>query len=149
MARTPRRASAHQFRSNTVVIGSHPPHDRERFPTSSTLLHHITLAAFAGPDTSSRAPNSTVSLNCVIKHRATDGHTRGTAGAAPRPTPATGTSSRSTRRRDVQDALGAPRGVKPLGKQAGRRKASGSGGECAKRSAARKAYAAIHKAAWW
>src|SRR5213083_286231 len=121
--------------------------------TSFGVVMRIVIELSCWPDTKSRVfqqpASTTVSLNCVIKHRATDGHTRGTAGAAPRPTPATGTSSRSTRRRDVQDALGAPRGVKPLGKRAGRRKASGSGGECAKRSAARKAYAAIHKAAWW
>jgi hypothetical protein len=42
---------------------------------------------------------------------------------------------------------GAPRGVKPLGRRAGQRKASGSGGKCAIRSAARKAYAAMQSVA--
>ena len=46
----------------------------------------------------------------------------------------------------VQAAPGAPRGVKPVGRRAGRRKARGTGGESLARSAARYAYAAIHNA---
>ena len=51
----------------------------------------------------------------------------------------------SMRRHDAQDATEAPRGRKPSGIRAGLRKARGSGGESRALSAARKAYAAIHK----
>src|SRR5437773_2177794 len=48
----------------------------------------------------------------------------------------------------VQAVRGVPRGLKPLGRRAGRRKDRGAGGERLARSAARKAYAAIHNAPW-
>src|SRR2546422_2735251 len=86
---------------------------------------------------------TTVSLN---EHAAGD-RTPGKAGGAPRPTRGVDTSSRWRPARAVQDARGAPRGVKRLGTRAGWRKASGSGGKCASRSAARKAYAAMHSVA--
>src|SRR5512134_3235158 len=87
--------------------------------------------------------NTTVSL----KYGSVDDHTRGTADRGPTPTRGVGTSSRWSPARGVQDAPAAPRGVKPLGRGTGRRKASGSGGKCASRSAARKAYAAMQSAA--
>ena len=59
---------------------------------------------------------------------------------------AAGTSWRSRWRHGVQAAPGAPRGLKPLGRRAGRRKDRGAGGERVARAAARNAYAAIHKA---
>src|SRR5215510_9994642 len=62
--------------------------------------------------------------------------------------PGVHTRWRSTRERGVQAAPGAPRGLKFLGIRAGRRKARGAGGESLARSAARKAYAAIHNAPW-
>ena len=83
--------------------------------------------------------NTTVSIIIVGLHA----HTRDTVDLAPMSTRGGDTSSRWTRGRAVQDALGAPRGVKPLGRRAGRRKASGSGGKCASRSAAKNAYAAM------
>ena len=48
----------------------------------------------------------------------------------------------------VQAAPGLPRGLKLLGSGAARRKARGAGGKSLARSAARKAYAAIHNAPW-
>src|SRR6266700_1797445 len=89
--------------------------------------------------------NTTVSLN---EHGAGD-RTPGKAGGAPGPTRGVDTSSRWRPARAVQDARGAPRGVKRLGTRGGGRKASGSGGKCASRSAARKAYAAMHSVAGW
>src|SRR2546422_2073439 len=63
--------------------------------------------------------STTVSLNGF----AGDDHTRDTAAPAPRSRRGVGTSSRWNPARAVQDARGAPRGVKPLGRRAGRRKA--------------------------
>src|SRR6266508_2994833 len=60
--------------------------------------------------------------------------------------PGARTSWRSRWGHVVQVARGAPRGVKPVGRRAGRRKARGAGGESLARSAARYAYAAIHNA---
>src|SRR6266508_4183933 len=60
--------------------------------------------------------------------------------------PGARTSWRSRWGHGVQVARGAPRGVKPVGRRAGRRKARGAGGESLARSAARYAYAAIHNA---
>src|SRR6266566_4274082 len=88
-------------------------------------------------------PSTTVSLNGF----AGDDHTRDTAAPAPRSRRGVGTSSRWNPARAVQDARGAPRGVKPLGRRAGRRKASDAGGKCASRSAARNAYAAMQSEA--
>src|SRR5918996_6569112 len=88
---------------------------------------------------SPRTTNTTVSIIMVGPHA----HTRDTGGRAPTSRQGVDTSSRWIRGRAVQDALGAPRGVKPLGRRAGRRKASGSGGKCASRSAAKNAYAAM------
>src|SRR5215470_18095069 len=93
---------------------------------------------------SPRAASTTVSL-IIVGHRAR--RRRGTGGPAPRSTRGAGTSWRWSPGRVVQDAPGAPRGVKPLGRRAGRRKASGTGGKCASRSAAKNAYAAIQSAA--
>src|SRR6266702_934488 len=84
-------------------------------------------------------PSTTVSLIIVHLHD----HTPDTDDLGPRSTRAVDTSSRWSPARAVQDAPGAPRGVKPLGRRAGRRKASGSGGKCASRSAAKNAYAAM------
>ena len=83
--------------------------------------------------------STTVSLIIVHLHD----HTPDTDDLGPRSTRAVDTSSRWSPARAVQDAPGAPRGVKPLGRRAGRRKASGSGGKCASRSAAKNAYAAM------
>src|SRR5262245_47852979 len=83
--------------------------------------------------------NTTVSRIRAALHD----HMPDTAGLAPSSRRGGGTSWRWTGGRAVQDARGAPRGVKPLGRRAGRRKASGSGGKGASRSAAKKAYAAI------
>src|SRR5438093_492090 len=87
--------------------------------------------------------STTVSLKRLIA----DAHRRDRAVLAPTSTPGAGTLSRWSPAHAVQDARGAPRGVKPLGRRAGRRKASDSGGKCASRSAARKAYAAMQSAA--
>jgi hypothetical protein len=57
-----------------------------------------------------------------------------------------GTVWRSRTAHGVQAAPGAPRGLKPLGSRGGGKKDRGSGGESLARSAARKAYAAMHKA---
>jgi hypothetical protein len=65
----------------------------------------------------SAASHTTVSLNVF----AGDDHTRGTAAPAPRSRRGVGTSSRWNPACVVQDALGAPRGVKPVGRRAGRR----------------------------
>src|SRR5437899_12739480 len=90
--------------------------------------------------------STTVSLIIVHLHD----HTPDTDDLGPRSTRAVDTSSRWSPARAVQDAPGAPRGVKPLGRRAGRRKASGSGGKCASRSAAKNAYAAVQSdAGWW
>src|SRR5437899_4973873 len=86
-----------------------------------------------------RSASTTVSLIIVHLHD----HTPDTDDLGPRSTRAVDTSSRWSPARAVQDAPGAPRGVKPLGRRAGRRKASGSGGKCASRSAAKNAYAAM------
>src|SRR6266436_217434 len=87
--------------------------------------------------------STTVSLN----EQAADDRTPGKAGGAPGPRRGVDTSSRWRPARAVQDARGAPRGVKRLGTRAGWRKASGSGGKCASRSAARNAYAAMQSVA--
>src|SRR5437899_11924311 len=105
---------------------------QDALPSRSLLC----AKAFAGSST-------TVSLNWF----AGDDHTRDTAAPAPRSRRGVGTSSRWNPARAVQDARGAPRGVKPLGRRAGRRKASDSGGKCASRSEARNAYAAMQREA--
>src|SRR5437879_4999816 len=87
---------------------------------------------------SSSGVSTTVSLN---EHAAGD-RTPGKAGGAPGPTRGGDTSWRWSAARAAQDARGAPRGVKRLGTRGVGRKASGSGGKCASRSAARNAYAA-------
>jgi hypothetical protein len=88
-----------------------------------------------------------LSTTVSLKRLMADAHRRDRAVLAPTSTPEAGTLSRWSPAHAVQDALGAPRGVKPLGRRAGRRKASDSGGKCASRSAARKAYAAMQSAA--
>ena len=93
-----------------------------------------------------RTQDTSTTVSQVIGSTAARVRTSDRAGHGARPERAGGTSWRSRWRHDVQAAPGAPRGVKPLGRRAGRRKDRGSGGERAARAAARNAYAAIHKA---
>src|SRR5207249_5565063 len=85
-----------------------------------------------------RTPSTTVSRS--ISASAAHGHTSGRAGRGAGGGRAAERRWRSTWRHGVQAAPGAPRGLKPLGRRAGRRKARGAGGENLARSAARKAY---------
>ncbi len=89
-------------------------------------------------------PSTTV-LESISRSPATV-HTSDTAVVAAAHEPGARTPWRWTSAHGVQVAAGAPRGVKPLGRRAGRRKARGAGGESLARSAARKAYAAMHNA---
>src|SRR2546428_8297529 len=81
-----------------------------------------------------------ISLNPVGAHRRDRAAVEGARGPGGR-TPWQWTSAHG-----VQAAPGAPRGVKPLGRRGAWRKAGGAGGESLARSAARKAYAAMHNA---
>src|SRR2546426_12218120 len=92
-----------------------------------------------GQDTS-----TTVSRN--ISASAAGGHTIGRTGREAGFGRAAERRSRSTWRHVVQAAPGAPLGLKPLGRRAGRRKARGAGGENLARSAPGKAKAAGHNA---
>src|SRR2546425_2115436 len=87
--------------------------------------------------------STTVSLNEV----GADDHTSRRASLAPAPLRGGGRSWRWIPARAAQDALGAPRGMKRLDTRGAWRKAIGSGGKCASRSAARNAYAAIQSEA--
>src|SRR6185295_2935445 len=95
-----------------------------------------------------QAPSTTVLENCVTAGSPVDGHRHGRAGAGAGRGPAARTVWRSRLAHGVQAGPGAPRGRKSLGSAGAWRKARGSGGEGLARSAARKAYAAIHNAPW-
>jgi Universal stress protein family len=109
-------------------------------PTSVTLVHVVQQVPGLPPGEMrafydrlvkrsrrglTRAASTTVSRISVGLHDRKPGR----VDLAPTPRRGVDTSSRWSRGRAVQDALGAPRGVKPLGRGAGRRKASGSGGK--------------------
>ncbi len=96
------------------------------------------------PPTFARALSTTV-LETISPSLA-NVRTSGTGGVATAREPGARTPWRSRWGHGVQVAPAAPRGVKPLGRRAGRRKARGAGGESLARSAARYAYAAIHNA---
>src|SRR5712692_10727767 len=82
---------------------------------------------------------STTVLQSIIRSPA-NVHTTGTAVVEAAREPGAHMPWRWTWAHGVQAAPGVPRGVKPLGRGAARRKARGSGGENLARSAARKAY---------
>src|SRR5712691_3580403 len=90
-----------------------------------------------------------VSSTTVLQHiigSPADDHRNDRAAVEAAHEPGARTRWRWTWAHGVQAAPGVPRGLKPLGRGAARRKARGSGGENLARSAARKAYAAIHNA---
>jgi len=98
-------------------------------------LHHRYIAG---------RPSTTVSKKIGLSPA--DAHTTDTAVVEAVRAPGAHRPWRSRWGHGVQAAPGAPRGVKPLGRRGARRKARGSGGESLARSAARKAYAAMHNA---
>jgi len=112
-------------------------------PWNSSRSIEFSLAPPRSRASESSGPSTTVSLN---EHAAGD-RTPGKAGGAPGPTRGGDTSWRWSAARAAQDARGAPRGVKRLGTRGVGRKARGSGGKCASRSAARNAYAAMQSEA--
>src|SRR5712691_9853337 len=90
-------------------------------------------------------PASTTVLQSIIRSPADD-HSNDRAAVEAARGPGARRSWRSRWGHGVQAAPGVPRGVKPLGRRAALRKDRGAGGESLARSAARKAYAAIHNA---
>src|SRR6266849_5238624 len=93
-----------------------------------------------------RPPSTTVSQS--ISRRPANDHSSDRADVEAARGPGARTPWRWTSGHGVQAAPGLPRGLKLLGSGAARRKARGAGGKSLARSAARKAYAAIHNAPW-
>src|SRR5262249_25432772 len=114
---------------------------------SSPNAYAISRVRSSGPNPACPDPSSTTVLRNISPVPA-NAHTIDKAVVGAGCGPGVHTRWRSTRERGVQAAPGAPRGLKFLGIRAGRRKAREAGGESLARSAARKAYAAIHNAPW-
>jgi len=128
--------------------GAPDPGRRRFFPVTSLALLEPLDPKVAGANRGLdlRLLPSSTTVSRIIDGPPVRVHTSDKADIGARRGRAAGTAWRSRWAHGAQAAPGAPRGLKSLGRRAGRRKARGSGGERVARSAARKAYATIQRA---